>query len=40
VIRQPGILLPLIGALIPVLIAIWALVALSRKDTHGRPRSS
>jgi hypothetical protein len=40
VIRHPGILLPLIGALIPVLIAIWALIALSRKDTHGRPRSS
>ncbi|MGA9918583.1 MAG: hypothetical protein WBR17_39205, partial [Paraburkholderia sp.] len=40
VIRHPGILLPLVGALIPVLIAIWALITLSRKDTHGRPHSS
>ncbi|QEE25088.1 LrgA [Rhodanobacter glycinis] len=34
--RHPEILLPLIGALIPVVIAIWALVALSRKDLHER----
>ena len=35
-VRHPEILLPLIGALIPVAIAIWALVALSHKDLHER----
>lgn len=34
--RHPEILLPLLGALIPVIIAIWALVVLSRKDLHER----
>ena len=33
-VRHPLVLLPLLGALIPVTIAVWALVALSRK---GRP---
>jgi hypothetical protein len=35
-VRHPQILLPLIGALIPVGIAIGALVALSRKDRSER----
>lgn len=40
VFRHPDILLPLIGALIPVLIAVWALVALSRKDPRRRSPGS
>ncbi|MBD8879761.1 LrgA [Rhodanobacter sp. 7MK24] len=35
-IRQPVVLLPLLGALIPVAITIWALVALSRKGRTGQ----
>jgi hypothetical protein len=35
-IRHPLILLPLVGALVPVLIALWALLALSRKGVDGR----
>ena len=35
-IRHPAVLLPLIGALIPVAITIWALVALSRKGSAGQ----
>ena len=35
-IRHPAVLLPLIGALIPVAITIWALVALSRKGRAGQ----
>jgi hypothetical protein len=40
-IREPIVLLPLLGALIPVAIMIWALVALSRKNRSGQgmPRS-
>jgi len=35
-VRHPAIALPLLGALVPVLIALWALVALSRKDAGRR----
>ncbi|MBN8923965.1 MAG: LrgA [Rhodanobacter sp. 68-29] len=35
-VRHPAILLPLLGALIPVVITIWALVALSRKGRAGQ----
>ncbi|WP_426661338.1 LrgA [Rhodanobacter aciditrophus] len=35
-IRHPAVLLPLLGALIPVAIMIWALFALSRKGRTGR----
>jgi hypothetical protein len=35
-IRHPVVLLPLLGALIPVAITIWALVALSRKGRVGQ----
>ncbi|HKR75215.1 MAG TPA: LrgA [Rhodanobacter sp.] len=35
-IRHPAVLLPLLGALIPVAITIWALVALSRKGRAGQ----
>jgi hypothetical protein len=35
-IRHPVVLLPLCGALIPVAITIWALVALSRKGRAGQ----
>ena len=35
-IRHPAVLLPLLGALIPVAIAIWALVVLSRKGRAGQ----
>jgi len=40
-VRHPAVLLPLLGALIPVAITIWALVALSRKGRSGQgaPRS-
>jgi hypothetical protein len=34
VLRHPATLFPLLGALIPVVITVWALVSLSRK---GRP---
>jgi hypothetical protein len=35
-VRHPLLLLPLLGALIPVAIMIWALVALSRKGRAGQ----
>ena len=35
-IRHPAVLLPLLGALLPVAITIWALVALSRKGRAGQ----
>ena len=35
-VRHPALLLPLLGALIPVAIMIWALVALSRKGRAGQ----
>ena len=35
-VRHPAVLLPLLGALIPVAITIWALVALSRKGRAGQ----
>ncbi len=39
VIRQPVLLFPLLGALIPVVILLWALWALSRKGAPVRPGS-
>jgi len=38
VLRHPVLLFPLLGALIPVVIIVWALVALSRKGVDG-PRA-
>lgn len=38
-VRHPLVLLPLLGALIPVAIAVWALVALSRKGRPSVPRN-
>ncbi|HUB88575.1 MAG TPA: LrgA [Dyella sp.] len=38
VLRHPATLFPLLGGLIPVVITIWALVALSRKGANG-PRA-
>ena len=38
VLRHPVLLFPLLGALIPVVIIVWALVALSRKGADG-PRA-
>ena len=38
-VRHPAVLLPLLGALIPVVITIWALVALSRKGRSGQGAS-
>lgn len=35
VVRQPVLLIPILGALIPIIVILWALIALSRKD---RPR--
>ncbi|BFI95959.1 MAG: hypothetical protein RSP_14690 [Rhodanobacter sp.] len=35
-VRHPALLLPLLGALLPVAIMIWALFALSRKGRTGR----
>lgn len=35
-VRHPAVLLPLLGALIPVAITVWALVALSRKGRAGQ----
>jgi len=41
VLRYPATLFPLLGALIPVVIVVWALVALSRKGGNSpRPRGS
>ena len=37
VIRQPVLLFPLLGALIPVVILLWALFALSKKGAPVRP---
>jgi hypothetical protein len=37
VVRNPLLLLPLLGALIPVAILVGCLVALSKKDGNGRP---
>jgi hypothetical protein len=37
VIRQPVLLFPLLGAIVPVAILIGAVAALSRKDTAHRP---
>jgi hypothetical protein len=37
VIRQPVLLFPLLGALIPVAILVGCLVALSKKGGNGRP---
>ena len=39
VVREPVLLFPLVGALIPVAIVIGCLFALSRKDTHGQPQA-
>lgn len=38
IVRHPVILFPVLGALIPVVIMVWALFALSRKGTNG-PRA-
>lgn len=35
VIRTPVLLFPIIGALIPVIIMVWALIALSRKSSNS-----
>ncbi|MBD8873818.1 LrgA [Rhodanobacter sp. DHB23] len=35
-VRHPAVLLPLLGALIPVAIMVWALAALSRKGRAGQ----
>jgi hypothetical protein len=41
VLRYPATLFPLLGALVPVAITVWALVSLSRKGANGpRPRGS
>ena len=40
VVRQPILLFPLLGALIPVLILLWCLLALSKKDVTSQPRGS
>jgi hypothetical protein len=41
VIRQPALLLPLLGAAVPVAITLWALIALSKKGgDRGTPRHS
>ena len=37
VVREPVLLVPLLGALIPVAILIGCLVALSKKGGNGRP---
>lgn len=37
VVREPVLLFPLLGALIPVAILVGCLVALSHKDANGRP---
>jgi hypothetical protein len=38
VVRQPVLLLPLLGALIPVAILVGCLVALSKKGSGGHPQ--
>jgi hypothetical protein len=41
VLRHPATLFPLLGGLIPIVIMVWALFALSRKGTSGHhPHSS
>ncbi|WP_108472918.1 LrgA [Rhodanobacter thiooxydans] len=40
VIREPVLLFPLLGALIPVAILVGCLVALSKKGGNGRPPQS
>jgi predicted branched-subunit amino acid permease len=35
IVRHPATLFPILGALIPVVIMIWALVALSRKGSNS-----
>lgn len=37
VLRHPATLFPLLGALIPVAITVWALMSLSRKGRPGPP---
>jgi hypothetical protein len=37
--REPKVLLPLLGALIPVGVLVGCLVALSKKGSGGRPHS-
>ncbi|MEO8779827.1 MAG: LrgA [Rhodanobacter sp.] len=37
VIREPLLLLPILGAMIPVAILLGCLFALSKKDNQGRP---
>jgi hypothetical protein len=39
VVREPVLLFPLLGALIPVAILVGCLVALSRKRPDGHPQS-
>ena len=39
VIREPVLLFPLIGALIPIAILVGALIALSKKGTNASPRA-
>ena len=39
VVRQPILLLPLIGAAVPVAIMLWAMIALSKKGRGTAPRS-
>jgi hypothetical protein len=38
-VRQPILLLPLLGALVPVAILVGCLVALSKKGSGGHPQS-
>jgi len=40
VVREPVLLVPLLGALIPVAILVGCLVALSKKGGNGRPPQS
>ena len=37
VIREPVLLLPILGAMIPLAILFGCLLALSKKGSHGRP---
>jgi len=39
VVRQPVLLLPLVGAAVPVAIMLWAMIALSRKGRGITPHS-
>ncbi|MFC5435103.1 LrgA [Rhodanobacter umsongensis] len=40
VIRQPVLLFPLLGALIPIAILVGCLIALSKKGADSRPRQA